>query len=94
MTEVHRRALKEGPDLCAGPDLSELPVRVPRDVAANLLTRHRFKISPRSLERAPLRWQRLNGKAHCLTADLFAWADEVVCASPPVMGGRRTPGGS
>jgi len=71
------------------PDLSELPVRVPREDAAALLTRYFFRTSPRTLERAPLVWQLLNGKAHCRTADLFAWAETVVAEAPPVMGGRR-----
>jgi hypothetical protein len=67
----------------------ELPVRVPRDRAAELVTQHFFKISHRSLERAPLRWQLVNGKAHVLTSDLFTWAESVLAASPIVMGGRR-----
>lgn len=67
----------------------ELPVRVPRDRAAELVTQHFFKISHRSLERAPLRWQLVNGKAHVLTSELFAWAEGVLAASPIIMGGRR-----
>lgn len=70
--------------------LDEFPVRVPRDRAAELVTQRYFEISPRSLERAPLCWQRLNGKAHVLTTELFGWAESVLDASPVVMGGRRT----
>ena len=67
MTDIEKRMLKDG---AAQPDLGTLPVRVPRDVAAALLSQYFFKISPRTLERWPLAWRRLNGKAHCETKDL------------------------
>jgi hypothetical protein len=44
------------------PNLADLPLRVTREDAAALLTRYFFKTSPRTLERAPLPWRRLNGK--------------------------------
>lgn len=70
-------------------DRAALPVRVTRERGAELLTQYYFKISARSLERAPLAWQRLNGKAHCLTADLFAWAEGKLATAPPVIAGRQ-----
>jgi hypothetical protein len=85
MTDIERRALKRGAPL---PELSELPVRVPRDKAAELVSRYFFEISPRTMERWPITWRRLNGKAHCETAELFARAEAVLGAAPAVMGGR------
>ena len=86
MTRIQRRALKGH---TAIPDLGELPVRLPRDIAAELISKHFFQVSPRSMERWPLAWRRLNGRAHCETADAFAVAKSMLDAAPPVMGGRR-----
>jgi len=85
MTDIERRALKHGAPL---PDLSELPVRVPRDKAAELVSRYFFEISPRTMERWPIAWRRLNGKAHCETVELFAKAEAMLGAAPAIMGGR------
>jgi hypothetical protein len=86
LTTVEKRALSGGVFL---PDLSELPIRVPREVAANLLTKYFFKTSARSLERWPLRWRNLNGRAHCETAELFAEAERRLNEAAVVMGGKR-----
>ncbi len=86
ISEIEQRTRKSGTVL---PDLGTLPVRVPRHAAAQLLTRYFFDTSPRTLERWPLTWRRLNGKAHCETAELFAVAASILEASPPVMGGQR-----
>jgi hypothetical protein len=96
MSKIQKRALKGGvvlPDLTAlpvhaPPDLTTLPVRTPRDTAAALVSKYYFKISPRTLERWPLTWRRLNGKAHCETAELFAHAELMLAEAPPVMGGH------
>lgn len=85
LTDIEKRLLKGGSAL---PDLSALPVRVTRDTAAALLSKYFFKISPRTLERWPLTWRRLNGKAHCDTADLFALAESMLAEAPLVMGGN------
>jgi hypothetical protein len=69
---------------------SDLPVRVPRDQAAELVTRHFFKISRRTLERWPLTWRRINGRAHCEVSELLDVAGRMLAAAPPVMSGRRT----
>lgn len=86
MTDLEKRLLKGNASL---PDLATLPVRVPRDIAADLLSKYFFQISPRSLERWPLIWRRLNGKAHCETIALFAMAGSMVAAAPPVIGGSK-----
>lgn len=90
MTDVERRMLKGGAGLAGSlPDMNKVPVRVPRPRAAELVTERFFKVSPRSLERAPLQWRLLNGRAHVETAELFAWAQEVLDAAPAVAGGHR-----
>lgn len=60
------------------PDLGGLPARVARPRAAELVTEHYFEISARTLERWPLRWLRVNGKAHCNVAELFAIAEQML----------------
>lgn len=84
LTDIERRSLSG-----ADSDFNDLPVRVPRDVAAELITRFFFEISPRTLERWPLTWRRLNGKAHCETKELFAVADSMLGAAPAIAGGTR-----
>lgn len=86
MTDIEKRALRGDAAL---PDLSELPVRVSREAAAKLLSRYFFEVSPRSLERWPVAWRQLNGRAHGETAELFAHAESILAAAPVVMGGRR-----
>lgn len=65
----------------------DLPIRAPRHKAAEWVTRHFFKISPRILERWPLTCRRINGKAHCETDELFAEARSRVAEAPEVRGG-------
>jgi hypothetical protein len=86
-TDATKRATKGDAAL---PDLNELPVRVDRETAANLLTKYYFRVSPRSLERWALAWRLVNGRAHCETAALFAIAESMLADAPPVMGGRAT----
>jgi hypothetical protein len=71
----------------AAPNLRELPVRVDRETAAQLLTMYFFRTHRRTLERWPLAWRILNGRAHCETAELFAIAEAKLAEAPPVMGG-------
>jgi hypothetical protein len=73
----------------AMPDLIDLPVRLPRDELARLISKYFFRVSPRSMERWPLAWRRVNGKAHGETADAFAVANSMLEAAPVLMGGRR-----
>ena len=71
------------------PNLADLPTRVDRNTGARLLSRYYFTISPRTLERWPVSWRRLNGKAHAETAELFRVADFMLADAPAVMGVRR-----
>ena len=85
--QTEKRALKGGAAL---PDLNELPVRVDRETAAQLLTRYYFRTHRRTLERWPISWKVLNGRAHCETAELFSIAESMLAQAPSVMGGRSS----
>ncbi len=76
----------------AMPNLSDLPVRLPRDELARLISKYFFQVSPRSMERWPLAWRRVNGKAHGETADAFAIANAMLEAAPLLMSGRHEAG--
>ena len=65
------------------------PARIDRRTAADLITRHFFPVSHRSLEAWPLLTQRVNGKAIISTAQVFETAFARLSAAPIVMGGRR-----
>jgi hypothetical protein len=80
-----KRTLKGGK---GAPDLDQLPVRVPRDVAAQLVTEYYFEVSPRTMERWPLTWRRLNNKAHCDVTELFGLAEAMLADAPAIMGGQ------
>ena len=69
--------------------LAEQPVNVDRRTGAELITRHFFPISHRSLEAWPLPTRRVNGKAIIPTAKLFELAFAKLNAAPVIMGGRR-----
>lgn len=64
-----------------------VPVRVPREEAARLVSLLFFQVSPRTLERWPLTWRLLNNRAHVDTAELFAYAGSLVAEAAPVRGG-------
>lgn len=63
-----------------------LPVRVGRKAAAEIVTDRFFPVSHRTLERWPLRWRRVNGRALVETADLLAEAQRRVDEAPQIMG--------
>jgi hypothetical protein len=71
------------------PNLAELPVNTDREAGAELITRFFFPISKRSLERWPLSWRHVNGKAICPTAELLAEAQRRFDAAPTIRGGHR-----
>ncbi len=71
------------------PDLTTLPARVDRRAGAALVGRFYFPVSHRTLEAWPLSWRRVNGKAVCETAELFAAARVKLDAAPTIRGGRR-----
>ena len=68
--------------------LSESPARIDRRVGADLITRHFFPISPRTLERWPVTWRRINGRALCETSELLAEAQRRVDTAPAILGGQ------
>jgi hypothetical protein len=70
-------------------DLSELPRRVNRNTAAELVTRHFFPVASRTLEVWPITWRYVNGKAVCETAELFAVAQAKLDAAPLIASVRR-----
>lgn len=76
------------------PDTSpaDLPRRADRRTGAALVTRHLFPVSPRTLERWPLTWRRVNGKAVCDIAELFAVAERMLAEAPAIRGGRGKAG--
>ena len=86
MSDIQKRALKGGTALSED---SELPIRVPRDVGAELVTHRYFTVSARTLEKWPLAVRRVNGKAHVEVTELFAVAEAMLAEAPPVRGGRR-----
>jgi hypothetical protein len=67
----------------AQPDLSTLPVRVDRKTAAEVVSRYYFPTTSRAVETWPLDWLLVNGKATCLTAELFAAAQAKLDAAQP-----------
>jgi hypothetical protein len=71
------------------PDFANLPVNVDRKVGADLITKFYFPVSPRSLERWPLPWRRVNGCAITPTAVLLEEARKRFEAAPVIQGGSR-----
>jgi len=71
------------------PDLAAYPVRMDRNGLAAFVTKEFFQVSPRSLERWPLAWRHVNGKAHADTAEAAAVAQAMLDAAPPIRGGKR-----
>ncbi len=64
-----------------------LPKRVDRKRGAALITHLHFPISARTLERWPLQWRRVNGRALVETNELLAEAQRRLNDAPSVMGG-------
>lgn len=69
-------------------DLDALPRRLDRRGAAAFLCQHFFPVRPRTLERWPLPWQTLNGRAVVDTASLVAEAERRLADAPIIRGGR------
>ena len=66
-----------------------LPVRLDRRLAAKIVSERFFPISHRTLERWPLAWRRLNGRALVDTHELLAEAQRRVEDSAATRGGAR-----
>ncbi len=71
------------------PDLANLPRHVDRRIGAELVKRFYFPISPRTLERWPLAWRHVNGRAVTETAELLALAGRMFDAAAPIRSGQR-----
>lgn len=67
--------------------LNDSPARIDRRVGAELINRYFFPISPRTLERWPVTWRRINGRALCETSELLAEAQRRVDLAPAIRGG-------
>jgi hypothetical protein len=70
--------------------LRTLPANVTRRVGAEIITKHVFPISHRSLERWPLPTKFVNGKATAPTIELLAQAWARFSAAPILMSGQRS----
>lgn len=68
--------------------LGVLPARLDRRAGAALISQHLFPISPRTLERWPVTWRRINGKALVDTSELLAEAQRRVDIAPAIRGGQ------
>ena len=69
--------------------IPNLPVRVDRKRGATLVTERFFPISHRTLEKWPLTWRHVNGRATCETTELLAMAQARLDAAPPLLGGKK-----
>jgi hypothetical protein len=70
-------------------DLTDLPRRIDRNTAAELVTKYFFPVASRSLEVWPVTWRFINGKAVAETAELFAVAQAKLAAAPLIPSTRR-----
>ena len=66
-------------------DIEYLPPRVNRRDGATLITHYFFPVSPRTLERWPVKWLRINGRALVETSELMKEAQQRVASA---MGGE------
>lgn len=64
-----------------------LPVRVCRRRAAQIVTGTFFPVSHRTLERWPVTWRKINGRALVDTSELLAEAQRRVDLAPAIRGG-------
>ena len=55
-------------------DQNNLPDRMDRRMAAAVISRLYFPVKPRSLEKWPVRWSLVNGKALADTEEILAFA--------------------
>jgi hypothetical protein len=70
--------------------LADLPSNVNRRTGAELVTKHLFPVSHRSLEAWPLPTRHVNGKAILATVTLFEHAYAKLQSAPVIFGGRRS----
>ena len=68
-------------------DQNNLPVRMDRRMAAAVISRLYFPVKPRSLEKWPIRWRLVNGKALAETEEILAFAAHKLATAPSIRGG-------
>jgi hypothetical protein len=72
------------------PDAAQkLPRRMDRQTAAILISHQFFPVSPRTLERWPLTWRRVNGRALVETVEILDEAQRRLDAATPIRGGKQ-----
>lgn len=71
--------------------LSDLPAHVTRRAGAEIISRYLFPISGRTLERWPMRFRLVNGKATVPLAELLAEAWRRHESAAVVIAGRQKP---
>ena len=67
-------------------DQDNLPVRMDRHTAAAVITHLYFPIRPRSLEKWPVTWLIVNGKAVAETEEILAHAAKKLANAVPLRG--------
>ena len=90
MVKLRRRTLAEllVVDGIVDEILKGMPARVDRRTGAALISYHFFPISPRTLERWPIAWRRINGRALANVSDLLSEAKRRVDIAPAIRGGQ------
>ena len=74
------------------PDFDALPPNTYRKEAPAVIKKHTGEVvSHRSLERWPLQWKRVNGKAITPTRELLAEAKRRLDTAPVIRGGHTAP---
>lgn len=71
------------------PDLTDYPERMDRRQGAAFVTKHYFPVRARSLEKWPLTWLHVNGKALAAATEYAAVAEAKLAAATPIRGGKR-----
>jgi hypothetical protein len=94
MSCLRENLLAESASVILPPELEQvvaaLPKYVDRRGGADLITKHMFPVSFRTLEAWPLPTRHVNGHAIVPTAKLFEIAFAKLSAAPVLMGGRRS----
>jgi hypothetical protein len=86
-------AIAQIEDLLSPTAREQLPPRVTRKQAAAVVSAWYFPCSPRTLEAAPIRYQRIPGLPALIhTIDLLQWAQAKIDSAPIIRGGRKRRG--
>ncbi len=69
-------------------EIESLPVRIDRRTAAQIISRYYFPVSPRTLERWPVPYRQIAGRALYETADILREAERRLREAPSLRGHR------